>query len=207
MPAELPICDHRPPRAGRSRAGVVVMAALMVFALGLGLASASARADSQDDRRVRTGARVFRTLLLADVALARKAGADGTLDIAIYSGDATGADEVAPLIRPDTVAGATRGSGPPMRIRRVDTLGSDMRPPVGLFLASPLAGSELDRVIQWSIRHQVILYSPFEGDVERGVTAGLSIGAKVLPFVNQRTLKASGVELKPFFLKVAKVYP
>ncbi len=52
----------------------------------------------------------------------------------------------------------------------------------------------------------MILYSPFEGDVERGVTAGLSIEAKVLPFVNQRTLEASGVELKPFFLKVAKVH-
>ena len=33
-------------------------------------------------QRVRTGARVFRTLLLADVALARKAGVDGKLDIA-----------------------------------------------------------------------------------------------------------------------------
>lgn len=203
----LPSVSQRPASpARRSRVGVVVMAALMVFVLGLGLAGASARADSQDDRRVRTGARVFRTLLLADVALARKASADGTLDIAIYSGDASGADEVAPLIRPDVVAGAPKGNGPAIRIRRVDALGDDTLPPVGLFLASPLAGGELDRLIDWSIRHRVILYSPFEGDVERGVTAGLSIGAKVLPFVNQRTLEASGVELKPFFLKVAKVH-
>jgi hypothetical protein len=180
---------------------MLAMAALMVFVLGLGLAGASARADSQDERRVRTGARVFRTLLLADIALERKAASDGTLDIAIYAGDAAGVDELAPLI---VAAGNTRA--PPIALRRVEHLAEDMRPPIGLFLATPLIGAELDRVIAWSIRHGVILYSPFEGDVERGATAGLSIEAKVLPFVNQRTLDASGVELKPFFLKVAKVH-
>ena len=180
--------------------GVLVMAALMVFVLGLGLAAASAHADSQDERRVRTGARVFRTLLLADVALERKAASDGTLDIAIYA-DGAGIDELTPLIQP---AGNTRA--PQIALRRVERLGEDTPPPIGLFLATPLAGAELDRVIAWSIRHGVILYSPFEGDVERGATAGLSIEAKVLPFVNQRTLDASGVELKPFFLKVAKVH-
>ena len=186
---------------GRGRVGVAIMAALMVLVLGLGLAAASARADSQDERRVRTGARVFRTLLLADVALERKAASDGTLDIAIYAGDGAGLDELTPLIQP---AGNTRA--PQMALRRVEQLGEDTRPPIGLFLATPLVGSELDRLIAWSIRHGVILYSPFEGDVERGATAGLSIEAKVLPFVNQRTLDASGVELKPFFLKVAKVH-
>lgn len=188
---------------GRGRVGVAAMVAVLVFVLGLGLAGATARADSQDERRVRTGARVFRTLLLADVALASKAASDGTLDIAIYAGDAAGVDDVAPLIVPEGSAGAR---GPAIALRRVEQLTEDTPPPIGLFLATPLAGAELDRVIAWSIRHRVILYSPFEGDVERGVTAGLSIEAKVLPFVNQRTLEASGVELKPFFLKVAKVH-
>jgi hypothetical protein len=181
---------------------LAALLALLVVVLGLGLASASARADSQDERRVRTGARVFRTLLLADVALERKAANDGTLDIAVFAGDAASADEVAQLIVP-----AGSAQRPAIALRRVARLDEDTPPPIGLFLATPLPAVELDRVIAWSIRHGVILYSPFEGDVERGATAGLSIEAKVLPFVNQRTLAASGVELKPFFLKVAKVHP
>lgn len=193
---------RRSTQSARSRFGATVMAALLVLALGLGLAGASARADSQDERRVRTGARVFRTLLLADVGLAHKAGVDGKLDIAIYASAGAGIDDIAPLIVPEG-AGA---KGPAIVLRRLDALSETTAPPVGLFLASPLAGSELTRLIDWSIRHRVILYSPFEGDVERGVTAGLSIEAKVLPFVNQRTLSASGVELKPFFLKVARVH-
>lgn len=189
-------------QAARGRLGAAVMAALLVLVLGLGLAGATARADSQDERRVRTGARVFRTLLLADVGLARKAGSDGKLDIAIYASGGAAVDDLAALIVPEA-AGA---KAPAITLRLLHALDETTVPPVGLFLASPLAGSELTRLIEWSIRHRVILYSPFEGDVERGVTAGLSIEAKVLPFVNQRTLSASGVELKPFFLKVARVH-
>lgn len=195
-------CTLRSATAIRGGFGAAVMAALLVLVLGLGLAGATARADSQDERRVRTGARVFRTLLLADVGLAQKAGSDGKLDIAVYASGSAGIDDIAALIVPDG-AGA---KGPAIALRRLDALDEATVPPVGLFLASPLAGSELTRLIDWSIRHRVILYSPFEGDVERGVTAGLSIEAKVLPFVNQRTLSASGVELKPFFLKVARVH-
>lgn len=179
-----------------------MVAALLVLVLGLGLAAASARADSQDERRVRTGARVFRTLLLADVALAAKAGVDGKLDIAIYASPGARIDDITALIVPEG-AGAP---GPAIQLRRLDALDESTPPPVGLFLATPLTETQLVRAVDWSIRNQVILYSPFEGDVERGATAGLSIEAKVLPFVNQRTLSASGVELKPFFLKVARVH-
>lgn len=37
--------------------------------------------------------------------------------------------------------------------------------------------------------------------------AGLSIEAKVVPYVNQSALTAAQVQLKPFFMKVAKVHP
>ncbi|MBK9654431.1 MAG: hypothetical protein IPO66_02775 [Rhodanobacteraceae bacterium] len=131
-----------------------------------------------------------------------KAGVDGKLDIAIYASAGAGIDDIMALIVPDG-AGA---QGPAIELRRVDALNETTPPPVGLFLATPLTETQLARAVDWSIRNQVILYSPFEGDVERGATAGLSIEAKVLPFVNQHTLSASGVELKPFFLKVARVH-
>lgn len=191
--------------ASRRRLGVAAIVALLVCVLGLGLAGASARADSQDERRVRTGARVFRTLLLADMALERKTGADGRLDVAVYASDSASLGEVAPLIAPAAAAGGS-SRGPPFAIRHEQALSEATAPPVALFLATPLGASELDRLVAWSIRHGVILYSPFEGDVERGVLAGVSIEAKVLPYINQRTLDASGVEFKPFFMRVAKVH-
>lgn len=192
-----------PASVGRRRVGVVALAMLLVCALGLGLASATARADSQDERRVRTGARLFRSLLAADVAVERKARR-GVLDVAVYAPAEDQADLVVPVIAPDGEAGKVRGLN--LELRRIDAP-DEANPPMSVFLAAPLPAPELAALIDWSRRHKVLLYSPFEGDVERGVMAGLSIEAKVLPFVNSRALAAGGVELKPFFLKVAKVHP
>lgn len=204
---DLPVLPSVPahassPASARRRFSLAAAAALLVCALGLGLAAASARADSQDERRVRTGARVFRTLLLADVALESKASGDGRIDVAIFAATEPVLDEVAPLIAPEGVA----SRGPQFAIRHERVLGEDTAPPVALFLATPVAANDLDRLVAWSVRHGVILYSPFEGDVERGVLAGVSIEAKVLPYLNQSTLRASGIEFKPFFMKVAKVH-
>jgi hypothetical protein len=57
------------------------------------------------------------------------------------------------------------------------------------------------------VERGVILYSPFEGDVERGATAGVSIQSKVQPFVNAGTLKSSGIALRRFYLDHARVVP
>ena len=45
-------------------------------------------------------------------------------------------------------------------------------------------------------------------DIQSGNTkkAMELIEAKVLPYLNQRTLEASGIEFKPFFMRVAKVH-
>jgi len=61
--------------------------------------------------------------------------------------------------------------------------------------------------VRWSTAAKVVLYSPFDGDVERGAAAGLCIEAKVQPFLNMPALQAAGVEIKPFYVKVARVYP
>jgi hypothetical protein len=49
----------------------------------------------------------------------------------------------------------------------------------------------------------VLLFSPFEGDVERGVATGFRVTDKVLPMVNTTSLKLSNIQLKAFFLRVA----
>ncbi|HEX8154652.1 MAG TPA: hypothetical protein VF698_16080, partial [Thermoanaerobaculia bacterium] len=62
-------------------------------------------------------------------------------------------------------------------------------------------------LVKYGIDRRLIVYSPFEGHVESGVTGGLSVEAQVRPFVNSTTLAASHIALKDFFLKVTKVYP
>ena len=64
-------------------------------------------------------------------------------------------------------------------------------------------GNNLDDLIEFVQQKQVLLFSPFEGDVERGVTAGFRVTDKVLPMVNMASLKLSNIYLKAFFLRVA----
>lgn len=205
-------CSRKHPHDGkgrqeslRARTRPFQLALSLLLTLFLGFAGATANADADGDRRVRTGARLFRALLAADMALESKVASDGALHVAVYGGDARFAAEVARLIAPPDDVGQSQIRGIPIKVDVLAKLPETGKPPVGLFIAGVPPNNELDPLIQWGIRNKVIVYSPFAGHVERGVMAGLSIEAKVQPFVNLATLEASGIRLKPFFLKVAKV--
>lgn len=178
-----------------------------LVAASLACAVVNVNADGTDDRRVRTGARLFRSLLAADVGLEHKA-AGGKLHVLVYAGESrAAASEIAALIAPPDDAAAARIRELPLELQLSATLPDDAEPfPAGVFLAARPPVPALDALVRWSIAHHVIVYSPFEGDVERGIPAGLAVEAKVQPYINITTLEAAGIELKPFFLQVAKVH-
>lgn len=82
---------------------------------------------------------------------------------------------------------------------------SKLDPLSTIFLVEPLGG-HLDELVKFASEHQLLLFSPFKGDVERGASAGFQVTHKVLPAVNMTTLKASKIQLKAFFLRVAVKY-
>ena len=106
------------------------------------------------------------------------------------------AREIAALIAP---AGAGKDSlrGMPLLMTPARGVPSATQPAAGIYLATRPSDAELDRLIAWSIAHGVILYSPFEGHVERGAAGGLALEEKVRLYINAGTLEKSGVELKP----------
>jgi hypothetical protein len=75
-------------------------------------------------------------------------------------------------------------------------------PASAIFIAEPLT-DRLNKLVAYSRRHRLLAFSPFEGDVEHGVTAGFRVTDRVLPLVNLESLKSSQIYLKAFFLRVA----
>ncbi len=71
-----------------------------------------------------------------------------------------------------------------------------------VFITEPL-DRRLDELVELAQRHRILLFSPFKGDVELGVTAGFQVTDKVLPLVNMASLKQSKIQLKAFFLRIA----
>jgi len=83
-----------------------------------------------------------------------------------------------------------------------DLLASELEPTSAIFIAEPL-DHEISDLVEFVQRERVLLFSPFAGDVERGVMAGFRVTDKVLPMVNMTALKQSNIYLKAFFLRIA----
>ena len=165
-----------------------------------------ALADSDSDRRIAIGIKLFRTMLAADLGLKEKTDNRGKLVLALFYRKDQG--RAARLAEKLAVKGAIREL--PISVVVTDDPGLNGfrdRFPAGIFLTErPRRKETLDRLVSLGKRHGVIVYSPFEGHVEQGVTGGIYITNRVQPYVNTRTIGESGIRIKKFFMKVAKEY-
>ena len=200
-------------RNRKPRAKLPLALGLLLLAAVLGAAAPPAvGASAYGDGRAESGARLFRAMLAADIELEQKVDAGGALVIAIvHAGDVDRAKSLGDLVtRRDAKRASEAVRGLPMRTElvRVEELqATGPRAVAAVFIAEPLRREAIGALIRFGVERHVIIYSPFEGDVEQGIAGGLSIEAQVRPFVNTAALRASQVTLKEFFLKVAKAFP
>ena len=174
------------------------------------VSSLFADSDSEAQRRVQAGTRLFKALLAADLDLPKKAATNGELLLVIYyKDDRKFAEDLAASFRTGADDGTDRIRGFTTRVELTadPTFRSYAgRAPAGVYVAQIPDSDGLKKIIRYGIDNSVIVYSPFEGHVEKGVLGGLSVEAQVRPYVNAATLEASHIKLKQFFLKVTKVY-
>jgi len=169
----------------------------------------SIAADDLGDVRSQAGARLFRAFLSADVDVEKKTVENNQLLILfLYVDDKARATNLASHFLGDAKDGGTI-RGLPLTVAYSSDpsmAGFKSRVPAGIFIAQPPSEANRRALIKYGIEHHVIVYSPFEGDVEHGVLGGLSVEAQVRPYVNLSTLSASNISLKPLFFKVTKVF-
>lgn len=168
------------------------------------LSAAFARAGDREETRAWAGLDLFPSVLAADAEIAEKRGPDGALPLIIlYQTDRELAEEMARrLARTGTIRGI------PIRVeiaRDSSSLHGRDSSPAGVFLAEPRIG-DLEAVIEFGRGNGRLVFSPFAGDVERGVPAGIAVSDRILPLVNAEALDAFGLRLKPFFLRISEVY-
>jgi hypothetical protein len=137
------------------------------------------------------------------VDLAKKAEGTEIFIVFLHRSSPGRAAEIAKSFEGTTVRGLTIRT-----LKTSDLTLKSLEPhrPAAVFLAEPLSKEARAAAVRYGIERRVIVYSPFDGDVERGVLGGVSIGAQVRPFINAATLDASRITLKPHFLELARVY-
>ena len=180
---------------------VLVSLATIVYA-----ATPSA-SDDFTERRLTAGAKIFRALLAADVEIERKTGTGGRLVLCMLYNDDPGNAEM---------AAETLANRDDPRIRKMKVqieklsfaqyIAKDKGKFAGVFLTQRLDTEQLRTLTVFANAKHMVVFSPFEGDVERGVQSGIAVEARVRPYLNTKALRDARVRLKPFFMKVAKAY-
>lgn len=163
-------------------------------------------ADNINDYRTDVGLKLFKTLVSADQKLLDKKQADGSIKIALlYVNDLSNARKLEERLRESWTN--IKGIPVTLELMTVENMQRE-KPPVAaaIFVTQELLEEELQSAIAYSLAHQIVIFSPFEGDVETGVLAGLSVQATVRPLLNKQALKQGGYDIKSFYLKVAKFY-
>ena len=78
-----------------------------------------------------------------------------------------------------------------------------------LHVAGPGAAAFLDRLMTNRMpKPGRIVLTPMLNEFgwERGITAGMVVSDRVLPYLNIDAVEATGLRIKPFFLKIAERY-
>lgn len=163
--------------------------------------------DDFTDRRITAGVKIFRALLAADSEVNKKKNKNGVFLLSlVYDNDLRNAKLAADILhsREDT---NIRGIPINPELVLYSDLFSDRRGwTTGFFLTQQLPDEKLVKLIDLAREQGVVLFSPFEGDVERGVMGGIKVEARVQPYLNMQALEDSGIRLKSFFIRVSKIY-
>ena len=163
-------------------------------------------ADSTEDRRIMISASVFPRIIAVDENLSKKLDSSGQVHLAIiYKLNKDKADKVAQQMLRKIKNIANKKIL--INIYKLsDIKNNSLERLSGVFIVEHMFGEDLEYIKKYASENHIILFSPFEGDVERGVMAGIFIGSKIRPYFNTKYLNYSQVKLNPAILKVSKIY-
>ena len=172
---------------------------LAAITLAWSLSGSTSLAQEVLSPRLQIGSSILPGILAADKRLS--GGEAGRLAIyLVYRDNRYQAEQLRPGFEK---IGAIRGHELRIESASLGELeGLDPPPASAIFIAEPL-GADLERLLDLARQRKLLLFSPFEGDVERGVATGFRVTDKVLPMVNMKSLKQTNVQLKAFFLRIA----
>lgn len=173
--------------------------------------SFSLSATAEDDFRVLNGLKMFKSILQADQDIRDKNNPDNALDIVfIYNRDIKQSEKLArTFLRMGRGDKKGRIRDMPVLVHLMTDLSqisSQNISPAGVFVLDRLNTEQINAVASYGQRTNIVTYSPFPGDVEKGIFSGLTIDTSPKPFINAAVMDSSGIRIKSFFLRVATLY-
>lgn len=173
---------------------------LLILLLSLLLPQVWASSDEQLQRQVLVGARLFPALLAAYEGIEQY---DQIRVLVLHEDNPTFAELIVETLQAYSTIRNIQLHVEALSYHQLTLHEHEI--PQGIFLAQR-SRHGTQQVINYSRQHKVLTFSPFRGDVERGILAGVQITDRVLPYINMHTLSTLPHGLRPFFLRVASRY-
>lgn len=165
----------------------------------------AASAEQHIDRRVQIALSVFPRIVAVDMNFRSKLLADGSAYLVfLYVDQPKKASLLSNqlLMRIDNLAGTAIRSEP----QNLAALSSLKSIPTALFLTQKFHKKELEQILAYAADKHILVFSPFVGDVERGISAGIQVSNRVRPYFNVATLRKSQLEINSVLMGMSKKY-
>jgi len=179
-----------------------IIKSIMLFLLCV--LSVSTYAGEKEMRRIMVGLKLFPAVVASDHQLAEKKDQQGYLTLYILHHD-----------RPRLAKDLARRLTQIKQIKNIpvkvevftfdEFINKKTLSTTAVFLAQP-SSSKTQKILDHAALSSILLFSPFKGDVEKGIHSGIIVSDRILPYVNLKTMQQARIKLKAFFLRVSKHY-
>lgn len=179
-----------------------LLAVALMALLGLVL-GANLYADEAEQRRVEISMSIFPRIVAVDNDFRNKLVEGSRAQLMfVYDRDSQYAQKLAEQIKNDS--DNIGGMDIETVVMSVEGELPVSEPPTAIFIAEKLTDAKLQVVMEFASATHRLVFSPFLGDVERGVTVGISITNRVKPFFNLPALRDSKVTINALLMKMSK---
>lgn len=163
--------------------------------------AAGTRAGDMEQERLWISLDIFPRILAVDLDIARKVTPSGSVKVLmLYEDNKERADEAMAYLKKR----APHISGLPMELQSGAT--ADCEGYSAVMIVESISDALLKKAVTCAIENKIILFSPYEADVRKGVTASVQIQIKVAPYFNKATLAKSQIQIHKAALKYSQIY-
>lgn len=162
-------------------------------------------ADETEKRRVDISISIFPRIVAVDNHFREKLDKEKNARLLfVYDEDKSFAEEVAGRVGKD--GSNIGGMKVTTHVASADGAFPENDVPVAIFLVEKLSDEQLANVIAYAESVHRLVFSPFSGDVERGVMVGISVTNRVKPYFNLGQLRRADVVINALLMKMSKRY-
>jgi hypothetical protein len=164
-------------------------------------------ADEEENRRVDISLSIFPRIVAVDNNFRSKLNSENKVELAfIYSEDKERAQSlVEMLITKNKNIGGMGVSARAVNLRKLLNFSKEIKL-TAIFITERLKDGDLKKIVKIAEENSCIVFSPFTGDVERGVVVGISVTNRVKPYFNIRALERSKIVINALLMKMSKRY-